>query len=686
MSAYSNITGAQNLPDLQQVFDSLDRLSLRLRENNQRVMINCRGSRDWCLAIASHVIGKGRALLFSNDPELPSAVPFSKAGRLLGSEADCVIMDGYSGVQVDVLCMASGLLRAGGFVLLLTSEHPQQMTDRYGVWQGVAPKQRYFLQYFFKQLDLSQWVMRQADANCQIDQLNFPPSAPTVFIDTLAEQQAQLFQQMQCWRSDRSRPVFILTADRGRGKSTLLGQFAEEVMAENQLLICAASKAHLGVLFDRMKQQDAQRCFMAPDEIIRRARRVEYLIVDEAAMLPAHVLAQCMALADKTLMATTTGGYEGTGSGFLLKFMAQIADSKKIVASLQQPIRWGAQDALEQWMNRVLMLQQMSPGSLNTSNEISIRQIDKAQLAGDKELLAAIYGLLVNAHYRTRPSDLRQLMEDENQQVWVACSRQQVLGVMLLNREGGFDEALSTEIFMGRRRPQGHLLAQMMTAQAGIKSFATLQGLRVQRIAVDEGCRRQGLGRQLIEAAIAAARSRGMDYIGSSFAIDATVLPFWRAMQFEALHISSGKGVATAQQTLAVVKPLNDMTDNMLACQREKTSRDLALWLQGYCRQLDWAAVLELLHMLEIEYHFNAQDEDELLAFTEGHRGLDYTLAVLQRLVISKLYRSRLEAADARLAIEKILQNKDWSAIAYSNGKKSGQSHLRTIMARLREL
>ena len=683
MKANSNIVEQQNLPDLQQVFERLTTFFERLQRSRQRVMLNYRGSRDWRHAILRQQLEARRTIVFSDDETLPAAIPFSKAAGILGSEADCVVYDGASGIQIDVLCMAAGLLRSGGCLLLLTSAESLQAADRYGVWQGAAAAQPCFLRYFFARLEVQHWVLRESGRLDELDKIELPSSSLARFEDGMGEQQARVFRQLQRWWNNSRQSVFVLTADRGRGKSTLLGVFARQLDAQTPIVITAAARSQLDMALRQLDQHQDHVRFIAPDEIIRRRQPIDCLLIDEAAMLPPTLLQQCLALARKTVLATTTGGYEGTGNGFALKFVQSLPVDGVVHASLQQPIRWGENDVLEQWMNQTLFLKLPEKATPAMLPSVTIRRVEKKQLAQDITLLESIVGLLVSAHYRTRPSDLRQLMEDGFQQILIAESEQTVVGVLLLNEEGDVEPALSQQIFMGRRRPQGHLLAQMLTAQAGVRDFACLRGLRVQRVAVAQTLRRQGIGRQLMTQAIALAQRQGHDYIGSCFAIDATVLPFWQALDFELVHIAAGKGVSAMQQTVAVIKPLQPDCDRLLNDQRAKIKQYLPVWLMGMCREMGWREVIAMLNFLQIRYDFNPQEQQELQAFAEGYRGFEYAQPLLQRWLISTRKLTALDDADARLAVQKILQNNDWSSLAEAVGKKQGLKNLRRIIAHL---
>ena len=76
--------------------------------------------------------------------------------------------------------------------------------------------------------------------------------------------------------------------------------------------------------------------------------------------------------------------------------------------------------------------------------------------------LRDLFGLLVLAHYRTTPFDLRQLLDGPNLDLFVLRYRGRILATALVAREGGFDTQMAHAIWSGDRRPRGHLLAQSL--------------------------------------------------------------------------------------------------------------------------------------------------------------------------------------------------------------------------------
>ncbi len=115
----------------------------------------------------------------------------------------------------------------------------------------------------------------------------------------------------------------MIIAPRGRGKSALAGMLARQTQSA---LVTAPAKAATEVLAQFAAEQFS---FMAPDACWLRPQEAsaplaEWLIVDEAAAIPAPLLQQLSGYFPRVLLTTTVQGYEGTGRGFLLKFCAAL--------------------------------------------------------------------------------------------------------------------------------------------------------------------------------------------------------------------------------------------------------------------------------------------------------------------------------------------------------------------------
>ena len=684
MKLQNSIKMPEYLHEIERVSVLLASLESELKTNRQRMLVQIVGDRSFCLASLPESEHWGAPIVLSNQQDIDNAIPFSKAETLLGTECTMLVYDLFSGINVDVLCLSAGLVKSAGILVLISPDDMSEIDDPYGVWQSQQNSSSRFTDYFTEQCR-QMITFRQNGCHEGLHTL-ITPSAMTDIVDGQTTEQQALLAQMKTWFVDKAKPVFLLTADRGRGKSTALGLFARAIQNDSIVTVTAYSRNQVAILLKQVLGESRIK-FVSPDELIRRNEQMNCLLIDEAAMLPLNMLQQLITLSKKTVLATTTGGYEGTGQGFLVKFLTSMDEKSYQHSKLNLPVRWGQQDKLEAWMNRVLLFTHPKDKEGISTGKIDLSILDKDQFFSDHELLHSVYALLVSAHYRTRPSDLRQIMDDNSQFVIIAHQQKKIIGVLLLNQEGGFEEQLGDDIFLGVRRPKGHLLAQMITAQAGVKQFSSYRGLRVQRIAVIDDYRRQGVGRLLIDEANELVRRKKLDYLGSSFALDHAVTPFWSKMGFRLVHIASGKGKSSGRQTIAVLHSDNRNVLRVIDSLQNKLTNYLPIWLLSYCNTMAWQDVYTLTKLMKNNYELNCQDLDEIHAFAVGFRGFELTQASLQKFVLNKLMdnqtESLLEPDQMGLLIEKVLLNRPLSQISIArqiSGRKQELKNIRQII------
>jgi len=268
----------------------------------------------------------------------------------------------------------------------------------------------------------------------------------------------------------------------------------------------------------------------------------------------------------------------------------------------------------------------------------------------------------------------------------VARCNELVVGAALLNIEGGLDEALCEQIFLGRRRPRGHLLAQMLTAQAGIRNFAGYRGMRVQRIAVAEAYRRQGLGTRLLERALAYGQQNSFTYLGASFALDPTSAGFWQQAQFTLVHVSYGRGKSTGEHSIAVLHPLSPALESDMQQMQQRIQQQLPIWMTQFLQTMDADQVTALLRFADFQAPLNALEQGEIDAFAQGNKGFELCFASLQKYVMHRVARSRHEPG--ALLIEKAVQNRNWKLLereSAAEGRKQLQQRLRGQVEALRK-
>ena len=665
----------------------LGHLLRQLDQSNQRRLLSCEGNQLWCYQLYKRQFqNRGKALLLSNSTDFREAVPYRKVEMLLGSERNIVVVDLFAGLNVDVVCIAAGLVKRGGLLVLLSPGDARwgDIKDQYGVWQDQSVANDFeFVGYFFASIKNDRDACIQlSQGGCLPQPVRLPDLTQTGFIKGKTREQREVLDQINRWLAKGNQSVALLTADRGRGKSACLGFAIKEAIDKlgYSVLVTAYSRQSASIVFTHCDASG----FIAPDCLIESQICADLLVIDEAAMLPYSMLAQLCRRFKRVLMATTTGGYEGTGQGFLLRFIARISADQLLSLELHEPVRWAENDCLENWVNNTFLLKaphssRTNPGELNG---FEIEMVDRR----DTSQIKKTYALMTTAHYRTRPSDLRALMENPHLIPIVATRQDIIIGMLAANCEGGLERDLCHQIFLGNRRPRGHLLAQMLTAQAGLRDFACFKGLRIQRVAVEEVNRRRGVGKQLIKTAEAYARKHQFDYIGACFALDSDSAGFWQNCGFRLVHIAYGRGKSTGNQTVAVVSILNPELETAMGALQHKLVSGLPLMLVQNLKYMLSADVIEMLRFIDYRHELGDIEQDEIGAFAGGNKGFDLCFPSLQRFVMQKISQSPAQQNFHCWLVEKVIQNREWHELTAEQsciGKKSIQKKIRELVGEL---
>ncbi|WP_300273443.1 GNAT family N-acetyltransferase [Halomonas sp.] len=660
-------------------------------------------------------------------PEAPAGLdasswlPPALARTRLGGEHGLLVVDAVSaaaGLDPDAVAALAGTLCAGGLLVLMTppdwgarpdadyarlAEHP---------WCPEALTSRY-LARLARLLAASDEVIRWRPGETpRLPRLppRLPsPSSPVADADCLTADQAAAVERLA--RLRRRRPL-VITADRGRGKSAALGIACARWLAagEPEVLVTAPRPAAVESLFERLAAlcPEAQRQgsdvvtergvvrFVAPDALAELARAGEVggagrlLLVDEAAAIPAGRLGEWLDSFPRIAFATTVHGYEGSGRGFALRFRARLERATPAWRGLHlaAPIRWAADDPLEPLLHRLLMLDAEPPATSDSSADAARlpRRLSRAALAADEPRLRALFGLLVQAHYRTTPSDLRLLLDGPGLAVTALEAGGASLAVALTADEGGFDAALAERVARGERRPRGHLMAQSLAAHAGVRAALTGRLRRVVRIAVAPERRREGLGQALIEAELQRAREEGRDLLGASFGAEPGLIAFWRRLGFRAVRLGLTRETATGEHALMVARATGEGGERLLTTLTERFQRALPGLLAFELRDLapEVAAALLAEGDAPALADDDRQDAGDVAA---GHREPALARPALQALVRHALARGvPPEDADLALLVAWGFQGLSGEALARrlgEPGRRQATARLRQAVARL---
>lgn len=514
----------------------------------------------------------------------------------------------------------------------------------------------------------------------------------------------------------RARRPLALIADRGRGKSAALGIAAARLIQAPgvHILVTAPRRSAADSLFAHAEASlraaghsgaSESLRFVAPDALLDKRPRADVLLVDEAAGIPAPLLAAMLDHYGRICFASTVNGYEGTGRGFEVRFRT-VLDARAPgwrVLRLSTPIRWRAGDPLETLVDEMLLLDAEPAADTQVAatdlGELQFSRESSDALARDDERLRQLFGLLVLGHYQTRPNDLRHLLDGPNLSVMTLSSGELVAATALVAREGALEPELHRPIFAGRRRPRGHLLPQTLSAHAGLFEAPALRFARVVRITVHPAARRQGVGKTLVAKIAEHAAADGIDLLGASFGATTDLLAFWRHCGLRPLHLGTHRNSASGQRAAVVLRSLSQRGHRLCEQAGRRLLRDLPVLLSGPLQAVEPGIIAALLREVAVtespacdEPH-DAADRSVIDAFADAHRGLETSLPALARLAWWALTGDRAARYDVSpvhrdLLVRVVLQQRslgDASEQLRLSGRSELLGQLRAAVAAVRD-
>lgn len=620
---------------------ALHTLTAQMKREGIRRLLVLSGEERWCFdhALKLRDALPGDWLWISPQPDAENHCSPSALQTLLGREFRHAVFDARHGFDAAAFAALSGTLKAGSWLVLLLPvwDEWENQPDADSLRWSDCPDPiatPHFVQHFKRVLtannDAILWRRNQPFSLAHFTpRTDWHPAtgAPQ-------PEQQQLLQQLLTMPPG----VAAVTAARGRGKSALAGQLISRIAGS--AIVTAPAKAATDVLAQFAGEKFR---FIAPDALLASDEQADWLVVDEAAAIPAPLLYQLVSRFPRTLLTTTVQGYEGTGRGFLLKFCARFPHLHRF--ELQQPIRWAQGCPLEKMVSEALVFDDENFTHTPQGN-IVISAFEQTLWRSEPETPLKVYQLLSGAHYRTSPLDLRRMMDAPGQHFLQAAGGNEIAGALWLVDEGGLSQELSQAVWAGFRRPRGNLVAQSLAAHGSNPLAATLRGRRVSRIAVHPTRQREGTGRQLIAGALQYIHD--LDYLSVSFGYTEELWRFWQRCGFVLVRMGNLREASSGCYTAMALLPMSDAGKQLAEREHYRLRRDAQALAQ-------WNG-----EMLPVDPLNDAvlSDDDwlELAGFAFTHRPLLTSLGCLLRLLqTSELalpaLRGRLQknASDAQL-------------------------------------
>ena len=575
--------------------------------------------------------------------------------RLLGVSKDAVVLSLHGGLSADVLAQCAGFVRGGGALILC---RPVEAVPAAGM--VVEP---------FSPSDVTTRLWQRIAAH-------FPPTPDPIPLPgiektgTGSAEQAGVVAAIRTRLTSQTPWLISLTADRGRGKSSALGLAIAGL--DRSVVVCADRPLAAAEVFrfatgSPEPPREGALCYRDPTSVVAGVD-ADIILVDEAARLSVPVLeAIVRSNPDASIVfSTTIRGYEGTGRGFLLRFVAGLEAHPRplLRVVLEEPIRWRSGDPLEGRIFEALALN-AEPAASVGDGEAKHVVLSREHIAADPQCLADFFGLLVHAHYRTTPEDLHRILDAPNLTLHAMMKGGRVVVASMVASEGGLSPQRCDWIARGAGRIRGHALPDTLISHAGQTAAGQLRMIRSVRIATHPDFRRQGLARRLVDAVHAHHRP---DLFGTLFGATPSVLRFRRRMGYQLVRVGAARGSRTGEPTAIMIRPISPDAETLVTVLRQDLARELPglLTLMAAEGPLDHRLQQSLAEELPpVQPLSDGQRTARISSYLRGPCHFESAAFALQQTVGSLMVLSEPEQ---RLVRGKVMEHRAWRSVAQEAG------------------
>lgn len=296
----------------------------------------------------------------------------------------------------------------------------------------------------------------------------------------------------------------------------------------------------------RNSRQTIQYIDPADHQVLGQA---ELVVIDEAAAIPLPTVKNLLG-PYLVFLSSTINGYEGTGRSLSLKLIQQLRDDSKGAASslsktdesltvasksqkatnarpqgatlrslkeltLDEPIRYSHGDQIESWLNQLLCLDATltKPKSRPSHPaECSLFMVNRDALfsfhPASELFLQKMMALYVSSHYKNSPNDLQLMSDAPSHRLFVLLALQssaqsgslpEPLAVLQIALEGNIAKQSVMSALSRGERSSGDLIPWTLSQQFQDYDFASLNGVRVVRLAVHPQYAQSGYGSRALE-------------------------------------------------------------------------------------------------------------------------------------------------------------------------------------------
>ena len=698
-----------NLP--KQLFHWFQQRQSRL---SHRQLLVITGQEEWTRTAAVTLLDKNdiqSILWVSNAQTKYENISVKDYRCKLGHEYDWVVLNCFSGFRANAAMALSGTIRAQGLMVVLCPELSE--------WPNYADPEQinrisYGYQQHFTKSHFIQHLISSFDEDSAVAMLSADKfSGKTSFVEDISDKERYYEQEItvtnicKVAQGHRNRPL-ILTADRGRGKSSALGIAAAKLMriSDKRIYITAPHIRNVEQVFIHNKRllpeavmyknsvlhESSSLTFKSIDVLLSDEISADLLLVDEASAIPVDILNKLAKKFPRIVFSTTVHGYEGSGRGFEMRFIRQLSQRKPDFKRSQmlQPIRWYKHDTLEQfWFTSLFHnVQQGTETFEPESQSINCRHLTKTQLLNNKTLLGSLFRLLIDAHYQTSQDDLQRLLDAPEIECFILTKGNTLLGVAQIIKEGGdcLDE-IAKNIADCTRRVKGHLVAQNITSSYNALPFLLAQQWRISRIAIAPEHQRKGLGKQLIDYIEQQARQQHIMFLTTSFGCNTNILNFWYKSEFFLTKLSAKPEVSSGEHSAICIKPLTNEALKISDSIHKDFYQELLYQIDKNFQELSESLLIQIL-LFKPTVNIDVSKNIEIIKqFAKGKRAYFTCKRLLKDYLIANPARFlKLETQKQALLVAALLQNledKELCSKYNLSGKKQIEQALKTSFGKI---
>ncbi len=362
------------------------------------------------------IVGRSYFIELSKNYFNAKFLHYKDSSSVLGETYDNLILDLTEGFHPNDLGIIVETIKEGGLILFISPNldawkdlrgkwHEDLISEPYTV-DDVVP--RFYRRFIRKTLLSEGIIVFDADKRKIVKRYSFKkvidPREEIVLPEQTKEIKRKLFKL--CATQDqvkvletfetffdksKERKAVVITANRGRGKTAVLGIVTPYLISRMErvlkravkILVVAPNPRAVQTYFEFLKKalvRQGMKNFSVKKSgenitvINSKYARVEYavprramvekdfadiIIVDEAAGIDVPVLWKIIEGCRYAILSTTIHGYEGTGRGFAIRFLKRLESDENVEVvkvHLDEPIRYGKGDPIENWLYDVLLL------------------------------------------------------------------------------------------------------------------------------------------------------------------------------------------------------------------------------------------------------------------------------------------------------------------------------------------